>query len=77
MRADFKIGSALVECFGLAGDPDYDATIELKRALAAQHRVVSIDVYPADLADTTELVARLSAAVGSSPAAWLQVASSR
>ncbi len=69
MRADFKIGSALVEYFGLAGDPDYDAKIELKRALAAQHGVALIEVYPANLADTTELVARLSAAVGSSPAA--------
>lgn len=69
MRADFKIGSALVEYFGLAGDPDYDAKIELKRALAAQHGVALIEVYPADLADTSELVARLSAAVGSSSAA--------
>jgi hypothetical protein len=65
----FKIGSALVEYSGLAGDPDYDAKIELKRALAAQDGVALIEVYPADLADTTELVARLSAAVGSSSAA--------
>ena len=69
MRADFKIGSALVEYFGLAGDPDYNAKIGLKRALAVQHGVALIEVYPADLADTSELVARLSAAVGSSLAA--------
>ncbi len=69
MLPGFKIGSALVEYSGLAGDPDYDVKIELKRALTAQHGVALIEVYPADLADTSELVARLSAAVGSSSAA--------
>lgn len=65
MRADFKIGSALVEYFGLAGDADYDAKIELKRGLAAKHGFTLIEVYPADLADATELVARLAASSAS------------
>lgn len=62
MRADFKIGAALVEYFGLAGEGEYDAKIELKRSLAAKHGLTLIEVYPADLADTAELAARLTAA---------------
>ena len=68
MRADFKIGSTLVEYFGLAGDADYDAKVELKRSMAAKHGFTLIEVYPTDLADTTELVARLTAATGEEPA---------
>jgi hypothetical protein len=60
MRADFKVGSTLVEYFGLAGDANYDAKIELKRSMAAKHRFTITEVYPADLADTTELVIRLA-----------------
>ncbi len=67
MRADFKIGSTLVEYCGLAGDTDYDAKIELKRSMAAKHGVTLIEAYPADLADTTELVARLAAATAGEP----------
>jgi hypothetical protein len=63
MRADFKIGTTLVEYFGLAGDAEYDAKIKVKRILAAKHGLSLIEVYPADLADTTELVARLKAAM--------------
>jgi hypothetical protein len=64
MRADFKVGDALVEYFGLAGDADYDAKIELKRALAAKHGFPLIEVYPADLADVGALTARLGIAGG-------------
>lgn len=38
MRADFKVGSTLVEYFGLAGDANYDARIERKRSVAAKRR---------------------------------------
>ncbi len=62
MRADFRVGVTLVEYFGLAGDAEYDAKIELKRSLAAKHGFMLIEVYPTDLADTTKLVARLAAA---------------
>jgi hypothetical protein len=62
MRADFQVGSSLVEYFGLVGDEVYDAKIDLKRGLAAKHGRALIEVYPADLADATALAARLSAA---------------
>jgi hypothetical protein len=62
MRADFKIGATLVEYFGLAGDATYDAKIELKRSVAATHGLTLIEVCPANLADTSELLARLTAA---------------
>lgn len=62
MRADFKVGQTLVEYFGLAGNADYDAKIKLKRAMAAEHEVPLIEVYPADLAEPSDLLTRLSAA---------------
>jgi hypothetical protein len=50
-----------VEYLGLAGDPEYDAKIELKRVLAAKHGFELIEVYPADLAAAGALAARLGA----------------
>jgi hypothetical protein len=69
MRADFQVGSSLVEYFGLAGDDAYDAKIELKRRLAATHELALIEVYPGDLADAPALVARLTVAAAKRPTA--------
>ena len=77
MRADFKVGDTLVEYFGLAGDADYDAKIELKRVQAAKHGFALIEVYPADLADASALTARLEAAAGADVDPERQVESSR
>jgi hypothetical protein len=66
MRADFRVGEALVEYFGLAGNADYDAKIELKRAMSRERGFSLIEVYPADLADTGALLERFLAAAGES-----------
>jgi hypothetical protein len=62
MRADFKVGKTLVEYFGLAGNIDYDAKIERKRAMAHKYGCSLIEIFPRDLADTRKLLKRLSAA---------------
>lgn len=67
MRADFLIGTTFVEYLGLAGTPSYDAKTDRKRAACADHNIPLIEIYPADLADTAGLSARLAAATLPSP----------
>lgn len=51
LRADFKVGDALIEYFGLAGDPEYDAKTVRKRILARREGVQLIEIYPEDVAN--------------------------
>jgi len=49
----------LVEYFGLAGNPEYDAKTEAKMKVAAEFGVVLIALYPRDLADQSILLEKL------------------
>ncbi|NCL76399.1 DUF2510 domain-containing protein [Rhodococcus sp. YH1] len=48
-RADFQVGDAFIEFFGLVGNADYDAKIHTKRSLAQQHGIRLIEIYPKDV----------------------------
>ena len=59
-RADFRVGDCLVEYFGLAGNPEYDAKTKSKLALAKRKRIRLVAVYPTDLASRKKLERKLS-----------------
>ena len=63
MRADFMVGDALVEYFGLHGDPQYDEKSARKRKMCSAHDVQLVEVFPADLLDVPGLETRLKALV--------------
>ncbi|WP_157074941.1 DUF2510 domain-containing protein [Janibacter limosus] len=48
-RGDWRVGGSIIEFFGLAGNPDYDARIQEKRELAERHGIDLIEVYPKDM----------------------------
>lgn len=49
-KADWKIGVAFVEYFGLAEDsPRYDRAVKKKRGLCKKHKIPLIELYPQDL----------------------------
>jgi hypothetical protein len=58
-RADWAVGETLIEYFGLAGDPGYDARTKAKRKLAAEHGLTVIALYPKDLAERSRLLKKL------------------
>lgn len=58
-RADFAVDGVLIEYFGLAGDPDYDAKARLKQRICRKHAVKLISVYPRDLASTRRLESKV------------------
>jgi hypothetical protein len=49
-RADFKVGMLLIEYFGLAGNPEYDAKIAEKNRICKKHGITLVAIYPQDLA---------------------------
>jgi hypothetical protein len=48
-RADFKVDGILIEYFGLAGDPEYDARAGEKLNICRRHGIRLIPIYPKDL----------------------------
>jgi hypothetical protein len=58
-RGDFLIAGAIVEYFGLAGSPTYDAKTEEKLRLCAEAGVRLIALYAEDLPDPARLSAKL------------------
>jgi len=58
-RADFEVGDILIEYFGLAGDPDYDAKTRLKQRICKKHNIELVCVYAGDLVSTNRLRAKL------------------
>ncbi len=64
MRADWKVGNTLIELWGMIGDPDYDATIQRKKAVAEHFGLSLIEVTPIDIADG---LAKLDAALAIQP----------
>jgi len=50
MRGDFAVGDIIIEYWGLAGDAAYDAKSQIKREVAAAHRIDLLELFPADLA---------------------------
>lgn len=71
-RADFRIGSTLIEYVGLMGDLTYDAKTILKQEIAARHGIRLEVIVPNDLANTRALsqrLRRIATAEGFAPAA--------
>ncbi len=64
LRADFQVGDTLIEYFGLAGDPDYDAKTIEKRKLARARGIKLVEIYPSDVANFTRCAAVLTEALG-------------
>lgn len=58
-RADWCIGSTLVEYYGLAGDEAYDARRATKEALAHRHGIAVFGILPMDLMNPGGLLHRL------------------
>lgn len=58
-RADFAVGSVLIEYFGLEGDPDYDEKTREKQRICKKCGIDLISVYPRDLANITKLESKL------------------
>ncbi len=54
-RADFQVGKVLIEYFGLAGDPNYDAKISIKKEICRSHKIELIALYAADLVSANNL----------------------
>jgi hypothetical protein len=66
-RADWAIGDTLIEYFGLAGDPDYDARIKAKKAVAKEHGLTLVTLYPKDVADRARLLKKLGIGQAAQP----------
>lgn len=60
MRADFLVGSAFIEYFGLKGDPEYDAKIITKEKLCSEHGVTLIALYPEDMVSINKFEKKIS-----------------
>jgi hypothetical protein len=58
-RADFKVGEAFVEYFGLAGDPEYDKKIGEKTRFCLKYGIQLISILPKDLASQNGLNKKL------------------
>jgi hypothetical protein len=58
-RADFAVGSVMIEYFGLQGDPDYDAKTKEKQEICRKHGVVLISIFPSDLVNVGKLKMKL------------------
>lgn len=59
-RADFKVGSYLVEYFGLSGVADYDSKTTRKLSHCKQHELRLIPIFPKDLATVQGLEKKLA-----------------
>jgi len=59
-RGDFRVGNTIIEYFGLAGDPEYDAKIVEKTRLCKQHGIPLVAVYPKDLASRALFMNKIS-----------------
>jgi hypothetical protein len=60
LRADFRVGDTLIEYFGLAGNPDYNARAEEKKRICKRHDIPLIAIYPQDLAGAQRLRRKLA-----------------
>jgi hypothetical protein len=58
-RGDFLVGDIVIEYFGLAGDPTYDAKTKEKIRLCKLHGIKLIAIYPKDLISTAKLARKL------------------
>jgi hypothetical protein len=54
-RADFRVNGNFIEYFGLIGDPNYDAKIEVKQRICAAHEIRLVSIYPKDLLNISTL----------------------
>lgn len=60
-RGDFLVGEAIIEYFGLVGNPEYDAKISIKKALCKKHKIRLVAIYPVDLIIRNKLSTKLLA----------------
>jgi hypothetical protein len=58
-RADFAVGTVLIEYFGLEGDPDYDEKTREKQRICKKCGIDLVCIYPRDLANITKLDGKL------------------
>lgn len=58
-RADFRVGTTLIEYVGLQGNDAYDARTRAKQEIAARHDLTLELIEPKDLASTRGLAKRL------------------
>jgi len=59
-RGDFKIGKAILEYFGLTGNPEYDAKTKEKISLCEKHGISLVALYPKDLISQEKFESKLS-----------------
>lgn len=64
MRADFEVGGALIEYFGLVGHGEYDEKINLKRQVAKKNDVRLVEIFPDDLVSWETSQRRIARALG-------------
>ncbi|MFM2446612.1 MAG: hypothetical protein RI936_1059, partial [Pseudomonadota bacterium] len=62
-RGDFLVNGALVEYFGLTGEPEYDLKTKEKLRICAEAGVALIAIYPSDLANSKKLDNKLRSAL--------------
>lgn len=53
------IDDKIIEYFGLAGDPTYDAKTKEKIRLCNEHGITLIAIYPRDLVSAAKLARKL------------------
>jgi hypothetical protein len=59
LRGDFSVGEVFIEYFGLAGDSEYDTKIAKKVALAREHGIRLLAIYPTDVCSRSALTQKL------------------
>jgi hypothetical protein len=62
-RGDFAVNGVIIEYFGLAGNPDYDAKIKEKTRICRKYKIALIAIYPQDLISQKKLESKLSPAL--------------
>lgn len=65
LRGDFRVGDTIIEFFGMAGVPEYDAIVARKRQVAREHGMDVVELTRQDLERWSEAgAARLAAHLG-------------
>ncbi len=59
-RADWRVGDAFIEYFGLVGNPDYDEKTREKVRICRNQSIVLVAVYPKDLANQDKIDMKLA-----------------
>lgn len=63
-RADFLVNGIFIEYFGLSGNADYDAKVDMKKRICRKHGIRIISLYPRDLLSNKRLESKLQCLFG-------------